>query len=232
MNKLSRKLRLKTKPRNKRRSAYNIPISPSLVLDSRMLDIQLQIPVYFRTGQNIYSFSSSGQLYFNNLPLSILTSSVYTSSCLNSASIPIYEWMQIQNMTIKWYSQAVQVVSKTFELSPFGIRFIRDQNDDSSLPSSYAGHQNPVHLEVLPLQTTRPQTHSFNLATSTVFGPPFAANMGALMSLPYFQNNANSVGGILILVQPQIATNTVTTYNPQIGYIECNLKILLVNTIC
>jgi len=228
MNKISRKRKL----RNKRKSVYKIPISPSLVLDSRMLDIQLQIPVYFRTGQNIYSFSSSGQLYFNNIPLSILTSSVYTSSCLNSASAPIYEWMQIQNMTIKWYSQAVQVISKTFELSPFGIRFIRDQNDDSSLPASYPGHQNPVHLEVLPLQMTKPQTHSFDLKTTTVFGPPFAANMGALMSLPYFQNNANSVGGILTIIQPQLAVNTVTTYNPQIGYIECNVKILLVNTIC
>jgi hypothetical protein len=206
-------------------------IPKGLILSSLNFIQQAQQSLFSRTGQTIYSFSSSAQTYFVNLPNLLVSTTWWTSSVIDSSNNPLYEYIKIRGITVRFSPKKMPVVSTTFEPSVFGLRYVHNAINDSSLKPNYFGAINPVHKKFLVDQTSTQQSFHLSFPDKFYSTAGFLGTMGTAQSVYQYQNDTSNAAGILILIQPEVCVNTISAYNPVIGSIEIDFHITLCNSL-
>jgi len=133
-------------------------------------------------------------------------------------------------MDVRFLPKKVIAVSGTFEPTSFGLRYVHNAINDSSLKPTYYGAFNPVHKKFLIDQTTTPQGFSLKFPSQYYSTAGFLGTFGTPQSVYEYQNNSANAAGILTLVQPELCVNTISSYNPIIGFIEIDLHLSLCNS--
>jgi hypothetical protein len=188
-----------------------------------MFDLEAAAPVYLRTGTTISSFSASTNLHYINIGDIIIHSNSFLSQLIKSG-VPIYEMIRIKRVHITWYPSTILAVTNTFEPSCFDFRYFSCYSTDSVLPLNYYSNYNYSDLSVLLQQTNRPQSKELKLAREYIPCETNRQCLGQLSSLYNFANYGDQYGGILTIIQTIPSLNTISSYNPKLGYLE--IKVL------
>jgi len=133
-------------------------------------------------------------------------------------------------MEVRFLPKKLVAVSSTFEPTSFGLRYVHNAINDSSLKPTYYGAFNPVHKKFLIDQTTTPQMFRLKFPSQYYATAGFMGTFGTPQSVYEYQNNVANAAGILTLVQPELCVNTISAYNPIIGFIEIDLTLSLCNS--
>jgi hypothetical protein len=183
-----------------------------------------------RTGQTIASFASGSQLHYINIGSVIINSNVFKSSTLQSG-VPVYELFKVASLRLTYYPAIVLPVSGTFEPSAFDFRYIAAYSTDGQLPSTYYANYNVAQMSVLLAQTNRPQTVSIPLPREYLPNEQNRQCIGQLTNAFNFTNYGDQYGGIVTLIQTIPSLNSITAYNPKLGYLECKIVLNCYNNI-
>jgi len=149
-----------------------------------------------------------------------------------TSGVPNYEMVRIKAFTITWYPSLVTPVSGTFEPAAFDLRYIHNYASDSVLGSGYSGNYNEAHYNVLLSQTARPRPMTFDLTEI-----PFMLNdnnypcLGSYVNAYAFNSNPQLYGGVLAIIQSTPGVNSVSSYNPKLGFVEIKFRVELINQI-
>jgi hypothetical protein len=237
MRKLNRNVRKTNKGKNMEKAEHkrvkNAPLSlgAKFRLNTIKLDIEATQSVYLRTGQTIASYSSGSQVYALNLPNLIASSNNFTKFI--TSGVPNFEYIKVTGFTLTWYPSNIVAVQGTFEPAAFDFRYIATYSTDSVLPTGYQGNYNESHYNVLLQQSARPRTMVFPLLElpSYITTEGNRQCMGQVINGYNFYNYASSIGGILSIIQTTPSVNTISAYNPKLGFIEIKLHCELYNSI-
>jgi len=205
-----------------------IPLTPSLLLTKRSEKITIDFPMFARTGQSNYSFSSSSQVFFIQLTQQLISTAFWGNTVTDVSGLPQYEYGMVHRMNFEFLPNELIMSQKTFELTPFNLRYLDSTSTDSGLPASYNVLAQPVNLKCLINQTNRPQQFTVDLPNTMRVGVGEAPVLGQLMAIPTF---SPATCGIIVLNQPTGYVNSVATYNPQIGVIRVTYQVYLVNAL-
>jgi len=205
-----------------------IPLTPSLMLTKRSEKVTIDYPVFARTGQSNYSFSNSAQSFFIQLTQQLISTAFWGNTVVDTTGKPQYEYGMVHNINFEFLPNELIMSQKTFELTPFNLRYLDAYSTDVSLAASYNVVGQPVNLKCLINQTNRPQQFSVDLPNTMRVGDSEAPVLGQCMAITTF---SPATCGILILNQPTGFTNSVTAYNPQVGVIRTTYQVYLINAL-
>jgi hypothetical protein len=133
-----------------------------------------------------------------------------------------------------WFPAQYVPVSTTFEPEAFDFRYIPTFSTDSVLPSGYAGNFNESQLSVLLQQTAMPRTvivplsHFYNIPLVSESNRQI---LGQLINSFNFTNYPDQHGGILTLIQTVPAVNSISAYNPKLGFVEVKFHVDIYNSL-
>jgi len=213
--------------------AHDLPLTIARMFNLNVIvvDIELTQSIYLRTGQSISSFSSSGQVYYKNLSSLIANSNNYQKFI--TSGVPNFELIRCTGFTLTWYPSNVVSTQGTFEPAAFDLRYIPCYSTDSVLPSGYQGNYNEGHYNVLLQQSNRPITKIFPLKELPTYLVTEGNRqcLGQVINAYNFTAYPSDHGGILSIIQTTPSTNSVSAYNPKLGYIELKFHLELYNSI-
>jgi hypothetical protein len=232
-NNKSKKSKTINKAIKNKSKAHDMPLSLSRIfrLNVISIDIELTQSIYLRTGQSAASFSVGSQVYSLNLCTLIAASSNYQKFL--TSGVPNFELIRCTGFSLTWYPSTVVSTQGTFEPAAFDLRYIPAYSTDSVLPSGYQGNYNESHYNVLLQQTARPVTKWFSLKELPTYLVTEGNRqvLGQMINAYNFTNYASSHGGLLSIIQTTPSVNSVSAYNPKLGFIELKFHIELSNSI-
>jgi len=221
----------KKNKKNAQQQTSVLRLSRRFNLNKISLDIEATQTIYLRTGQTASSFSSGAQTYALNLPNLIASSNNFAKYL--TSGVPNFEFIKCSGFTLTWYPSNIVSVSQTFEPAAFDLRYIAAYSTDSVLPTGYQGNYNESHYSVLLQQSATPRTMVFSLKELPAYITTEGNRqcLGQMINGFNFYNYASSIGGILTLIQTTPSVNTISAYNPKLGFIELKFHIELYNSI-
>jgi hypothetical protein len=202
---------------------------PSLRLNKQTICIEATAAIYMRTGQTICSFTPGSQTYYLNLTSLIVNSNNFSK--LSTSGVMNSEFLQCRGMTMKWFPSVIVPVQGTFEPSAFDIRYIPFISTDSILPSGYYGNYNASTASILLQQTGRAQSWIVKFPNSPVVNENNRPSLGQFLSCYNVLNYPSQHGGIIAIIQTTPSLNTITSYNPKLGFLELKFYIDVFNSI-
>jgi hypothetical protein len=206
-------------------------LSPKFNLNVLKLDVEFQQSVYSRTGQSAVSFSSGSQTQSVNL--STLLAATNNMAKFVTSGVPNFEIIRVTGITITWFPSTYIPVQGTFEPTPFILRYHPNYSTSAVLPSGYSGNYNEGHFKLLLQQTSRPSTFVLPLKSL----PPYLVTeanrqcIGAFVNAYNFVNYPSDHGGLLSIIQTTPTTNSISAYNPKLGYLLLKYHVELYNSI-
>jgi hypothetical protein len=213
--------------------ARDMPLTISRMFNLNVIsiDIELTQSVYLRTGQTISSFSSGSQVYSLNLSTLIVNSNNYQKYL--TSGIPNFEFIKVSGFALTWYPSNVVSTQGTFEPAAFDLRYFSCYSIDSVLPSGYQANYNESHYNVLLQQSAKPFTKIFPLKElpTYIVDENNRQCLGQMINAYNFTTYASSHGGLLSIIQTTPSVNSVSAYNPKLGFIELKFHIELFNSI-
>jgi len=208
-----------------------LQLSSRFRLNTIKLDIEATQSLYLRTGQSIASYSNSSQVYALNLANLIASSNNFAKFL--TSGVPNFEYIRCTGFTITWYPSNIVSTQGTFEPAAFDFRYLAAYSTDSILPTGYYGNYNESHYNVLLQQTNSAKRMVFPLSNlpSYLVTEGNRQCLGQVINAYNFANYASSHGGILTIIQTTPSVNTVSGYNPKLGFLEIKMHCELYNTI-
>jgi len=194
------------------------------------LDIEATQSIFLRTGQSTVSYSQSGQVHSLNLVNLFATSNNFGR--FYTSGVPNFEAVRCVGMELTWYPSTIIPVQGTFEPAAFDLRYIHTCSSDTTLGSGYYGNYNESHYNVLLNQSASPRTMKFDFRNL-----PYVANennysaLGGLMNAYTVNANPLLFGGCMVIIQTTPSVNSISAYNPKLGFIELKFNLELYNTI-
>lgn len=217
----------------KRQSVKNthttVTIPRSLHINTFMFKMDLDIPVYFRTGQTTASFAIGSQVTYVNMAALLTASNSFTKQFLTAGS-PMYELTRLVKFNFIWNPSVILPVTATYEPQPFDLRYVSCYDTDTVLPSGYAGNFNTSHLKCLLSQTNRQQSFKIHPPAVALMSDSNRQCLGQWISGFNLASYGSQLSGILILLQVVPGVNSVAIYNPKLGYIKCVITMECLNT--
>jgi hypothetical protein len=222
----------KLNKRNRQPKQHICSVPRGLKLNKILVDIEAAMSVYLRTGQTSQSFLVGSQTKFINLN-SLIAGTNQFQKYLTSG-VPNFEFFRCTGFTLTWYPSLITPVATTFEPAAFDLRYISSLSTDSVLPSGYSGNYNESHYNVLLSQSAKPITTIVSLKEMVNIPIVSESNrqcLGQYINSYNYTNYPDTHGGILVLIQSVPSVNTVSTYNPKLGFVEIKFHLELYNTV-